>query len=184
MHFKDKTELRRHMRSQVAQLSPAARSAASDVISGKVSSLPYWNEVRTVAAFAALPSEPNLQPLDWACTRTVLLPRIESEHLVFYSVQNAGQLQQGALGIMEPNPTQCVRTDLATADIIFVPGIAFTKSGARLGRGRGFYDRALSTSVTLATSLRIGICFHCQLIPSLPTESHDLPVHYVITEKD
>jgi 5-formyltetrahydrofolate cyclo-ligase len=57
--------------------------------------------------------------------------------------------------------------------------MAFTKCGKRLGRGKGFYDRALAASDS--ESERVGVCFREQVLPELPVEVHDLPMHFLAT---
>lgn len=176
-----KTELRRQSHARLAQISPATKAVAAENIRTHISRLIHWPQTRIVAAYMNLPSEPDLQPLRWAEQHTVLLPRIEGKHLVFYAVQRNEQLQRGSFGIMEPDPTQCEPANFRAAEMIFVPGLAFTTSGQRLGRGRGYYDRILA--VLPPQTLRLGVCFHCQLVKNLPTEPHDHPVHSVLTER-
>ncbi len=64
-------------------------------------------------------------------------------------------------------------------DLILVPGLAFDKSGYRLGYGGGFYDRILGRGL----GLKIGICLRENLWESLPVEPHDERVDYIITEE-
>jgi 5-formyltetrahydrofolate cyclo-ligase len=174
-----KTELRRLMRAQLARISPAAAATASESIRTSIPSLPRWQEARVVAAFAALPGEPDLHPFDWRHSKTILLPRVDGENLVFHAVKDATELKPGAFGVDEPDPAQCPITDPATADIVFVPGLAFTADGHRLGRGRGYYDRLLATLPE--TVLRVGVCFNCQLVDSIPQETHDESVDLVLS---
>jgi len=61
--------------------------------------------------------------------------------------------------------------------ILLIPGIAFSKDGNRLGRGKGFYDQYLSEF----TGIRIGLCYEVQIKENLPTEGHDQRVDYIIT---
>ena len=174
-----KTELRRLMRAQLARISPAAAATASESIRTSIPSLPRWQEARVVAAFAALPGEPDLRPFDWCHSKSVLLPRVEGDHLIFHAVKNPAQLKPGTFGVLEPDPTQCPVADPATADTIFVPGLAFTAEGHRLGRGRGYYDRLLSTLPE--TVVRVGICFAVQMVPAIPEEPHDESVDLVLS---
>jgi 5-formyltetrahydrofolate cyclo-ligase len=59
-----------------------------------------------------------------------------------------------------------------------VPAVAFDKKGRRLGRGKGYYDYFLrSLSKKTAT---VGLAFNFQIVPRLPTLSHDMPVERVI----
>lgn len=62
---------------------------------------------------------------------------------------------------------------------MIVPGVAFTLSGARLGRGKGFYDKYMSQSGFCAST--IGVCYEEQLVPSLPCEPHDITVGEVLS---
>lgn len=160
-------------------MSPAAVGAASESIRQSIPSLPRWQDARVVAAYAALLGEPDLRPLDWIGEKTVLLPRVDGEDLVFHAVTDATLLKSGAFGVHEPDPGQCPIANPATADIVFVPGLAFTADGHRLGRGRGYYDRLLATLPE--TVLRVGVCFHCQLVDSIPQEPHDETVDLVLS---
>lgn len=60
----------------------------------------------------------------------------------------------------------------------FVPGIAFSLHGERLGRGRGFYDRYFNSN----TGLKIGICWTEQILETIPSEAHDAKMDFIITE--
>lgn len=160
-------------------MSPAAAAAASESIREGIPSLPRWQDARVVAAYSALPGEPDLRLLPQAGQRTVLLPRVKGEELVFHAVKDPADLRAGAFGVMEPDPVKCPVFDPREADLIFVPGVAFTAEGGRLGRGRGYYDRLLASLP--ASVLRVGVCFSCQIVDSLPQEAHDQRVDLVLS---
>ncbi|MFH0838613.1 MAG: 5-formyltetrahydrofolate cyclo-ligase [Candidatus Omnitrophota bacterium] len=64
-------------------------------------------------------------------------------------------------------------------DLVLIPGIAFTKAGLRLGRGKGYFDRFLKK---LPQSIeRIGVSFNFQILKTLPISPHDMPVSRVLT---
>jgi 5-formyltetrahydrofolate cyclo-ligase len=174
-----KTELRRLVRAQLARITPAAAATASESIRTSIPSLPSWQDARVVAAFAALPSEPDLRPLDWGRSKSVLLPRVDGENLVFHRVEDTTRLKTGAFGVLEPDPAQCPIADPATASLIFVPGLAFTSDGHRLGRGRGYYDRLLATLP--GSVVRVGVCFAVQMVAAIPEEPHDKSVDLVLS---
>jgi len=175
-----KTELRRSIRAQLARMSPAAVAAASESIRQSILSLPRWQDARVVAAYAALPGEPDVRPLEWVGEKTVLLPRVDGDELVFHAVSDANQLKLGAFGVMEPDLEKCQVTDPREAEIIFVPGLAFTAEGQRLGRGRGFYDRLLASLPPEV--LRVGVCFAEQIVTNIPSEAHDEEVDVVLSQ--
>jgi 5-formyltetrahydrofolate cyclo-ligase len=65
--------------------------------------------------------------------------------------------------------------------IVFVPGLAFDLHGNRLGRGKGWYDRALAS---LGGQARfIALAFEFQIVDEVPTDSWDRKVHHIITER-
>tara|TARA_B100001123_G_scaffold318885_1_gene357447 strand:- start:2462 stop:2971 length:510 start_codon:yes stop_codon:yes gene_type:complete len=81
---------------------------------------------------------------------------------------------KNALNILEPeNPIK-----IKEVDVFLVPGVAFTASGKRLGRGGGYYDKLLSK---YPDTLKIGITFNERIMQDLPTESHDISMDYVFT---
>lgn len=161
-------------------MSPAAVDAASESIRQSIRTLPRWQDARVVAAYAALPVEPDLRPLEWVGEKTVLLPRVDGEDLVFHAVGQANLLRPGAFGVMEPDPAKCPPVDPREAEMIFVPGLAFAADGQRLGRGRGFYDRLLA--VLPPHILRVGVCFRAQIVTRIPREPHDEDVDLVLSQ--
>lgn len=65
-----------------------------------------------------------------------------------------------------------------TPEIILIPGLAFTKTGERLGRGKGYFDRYLEHF----QGIKIGICFECQLVADVMSEQHDVVMDFIVTE--
>ena len=102
---------------------------------------------------------------------------MEGDDLRLLRYTGPDSLRKGAFGIWEPKADGEEAVEGAI-DLIIVPGVAFDAQGHRLGRGRGFYDRLLSSLDTP----KVGICFDFQLVPSVPVESFDHPMDHVITE--
>lgn len=99
-------------------------------------------------------------------------------------------LETGSYNIKEPDVNRTVPLDpkiLAGKKVLcLVPGVAFTKEGWRMGRGKGFYDRALSKlkkeSAEVGFELKtIGISFTTQLVEKLPVEENDVRLDGIIT---
>jgi 5-formyltetrahydrofolate cyclo-ligase len=82
-----------------------------------------------------------------------------------------------------PQPTgpRLPATALSGCRLILAPALAVDRSGTRLGRGGGWYDRALAHAGREA--LVLGVCFPDELLPAgaLPREPHDRPVDGVLT---
>jgi len=85
-----------------------------------------------------------------------------------------GDLEDGPFGILQPSD------DAAEAfpDILFVPGVAFTPGGERLGQGGGHYDRWLAAHPGVPA---FGLAWDCQIVDRLPLERHDARLQGVIT---
>lgn len=91
-------------------------------------------------------------------------------------LKEKGALLRGPYGIREPALKKPV--NLKSVDLVIVPGLAFDKKGARLGRGKGYYDRFLAKLSRHAVTL--GLAYDFQLFPSIPTNQYDVKVHRVI----
>ena len=121
--------------------------------------------------------------------KTIVVPYCEQGQpgacrLGLCRLKELSELERGMYGIEEPN--QNIRAaagrfvDARDVDLVVVPGVAFDRSGRRLGYGRGYYDQLLQR--LRPDTLTIGLAFECQLFPELPHEPHDVPVDMVITE--
>lgn len=64
-------------------------------------------------------------------------------------------------------------------DIALIPGLAFTKAGARLGFGSGYYDKWLTENPAV---YKIGLCYAWQVFQALPEEQHDVRMDLVVSE--
>ena len=171
-----KAELRRALRRS----RPSADSQLAQTAEIR-SHLRDWlatHPARTIATFAALPGEPMLLDLlaDFPDRRWVL-PRVDGETMRFHFADPA-RLATGSFGIQEPPPDAPV-CPTGEIDLFLCPGMAFTTDGIRLGRGKGYYDRALEAAN--AKSTRVGVCFREQILPAIPANPHDVPMDYLAT---
>ncbi len=84
----------------------------------------------------------------------------------------------GPYGVLEPDARHAA-VDPALLDMILVPGAVFDESGARIGMGKGYYDRFLQSA---PQALRVALAFDFQLLSRIPQEPWDRPVHWIVTE--
>jgi 5-formyltetrahydrofolate cyclo-ligase len=131
---------------------------------------PINNEVQTALLFEVAHCQ----------GKRVCYPRVRSESLEFIEVTVVQELRRGCFGVAEPKNGEPL--PVAEIDLLVVPGVAFDRTGHRLGYGKGFYDRGLTRVATVAIS--VGLCFGFQLCDRLPHESHDQPVRFVVTETE
>ena len=178
MILSDKRKVRQAVRAEIAKLPTEERATLSSQIFSKIATLKEVEEASVIALFVSLPDEP--QTADFIeqlllQNRRVVVPRIEGEVMNFYDISEG--VTSGAFGIMEPVATTPIAP--SEIDVMVVPGVAFTQHGARLGRGKGFYDKYLSHNGFRAYT--VGVCYPCQLVEELPTEEHDKLLDLVVS---
>jgi prolyl-tRNA editing enzyme YbaK/EbsC (Cys-tRNA(Pro) deacylase) len=108
-----------------------------------------------------------------------VVPRIESAGNITMRSYDVGHLVRHRLGFDEPGESASV-VDPADLDIVLVPGLAFDRSGGRLGRGKGYYDRFLK-SLPRSTA-RIGVTTDESIVNAVPIHDHDELVDWLATE--
>ena len=160
-------KMRRHSETIVADLL-----LASDLVS----------DCRTILLYASIGSEVGTGQLRRRAAEagmTVLLPRMDEGSKNLSAAGDAPNLERGPMGIYQP-AADAATVDPDRIDVVVVPGIAFDTRGYRLGHGAGYYDRFLAR---LTRTLRIGLTYPCLVVPCLPVEPHDQPVHWILTKE-
>lgn len=151
------------------------------VICERILAHPWFQAANTVMAYCHIPPEPDLTAVLTACLRqgkTLLLPRCgENGEMTAHRMTDFGQLVSGTYGILEPGPDLEVFPP-ERIELILTPGLAFSPQGARLGRGKGYYDRFLPRT----GARTIGICYRSRILRSIPTEIWDRCVDAVISD--
>jgi 5-formyltetrahydrofolate cyclo-ligase len=156
------------------------RAAASAAIAATL--LRRLATVRTFAAYVPEESEPGHGRLPAAYTQLgarVLLPVAPAAGSELGWAVDTGRLAPGRFGLLEPVGPRLGPTAIGTADVVVVPALAVSRNGVRLGRGGGFYDRALTYAREGA--LLVAVVFDDELVDELPVEDHDHHVHAVVT---
>jgi 5-formyltetrahydrofolate cyclo-ligase len=158
-----------------------ARAEAAEAIALQALSVPVVARASRVATYLSMPSEPGTAPLVSALVRngvTVIFPlSLEDHTLAWVAYDPAAPVTETPLGIPEPAGPRLGPDALAECDVVIVPALAVDHAGHRLGRGAGYYDRALA-------DVRVPVCalvFAHELLPEVPHEPHDVPVQMAIT---
>ena len=175
----DKKDLRRTMKQLNRAVDPQKRGCAEAAIFHEVEQLDAFRGARCVAFFAALPDEVSTSETlrRWALEKRVVIPRVAGDEMDFYEYAPE-KMVEGAFGIMEPaaDATLCAPDEI---DLIVVPGVAFTAQGARMGRGRGYYDKYLARRGF--RGVKVGVCYRHQIVADLPLEPHDIVMDRVVS---
>ncbi len=171
---------------------PVADRAAADalLVAGAVS-LATGRAI--VTAYAPMPGEPGGPGLLDALAGvvpTVLLPVLRPDRdLDWAAYAGAGSLAApssppGPSGsLREPTGHRLGPEAVSRADLVFVPAVAVSASGLRLGRGGGSYDRALARARpgTAAGTAVVALLYDGELLDEVPAEPHDERVTAVLT---
>ena len=115
--------------------------------------------VRVLVPVARLDGEGTALPLQWGTYR-------------------AGELIGAGFGLLEPAPPWLPTDAIGAASTVVVPALAVDRSGVRLGRGAGFYDRSLPLADSAARL--IAMVRDAELVDVVPGESHDVPMTHAL----
>ncbi|MBQ7471069.1 MAG: 5-formyltetrahydrofolate cyclo-ligase [Prevotella sp.] len=213
----DKRELRNYIRQQKRQYTSEELRVLSLPIINRLLEHPRIQSAQTILMYHSLPDEVYTHDaLDQLVAegKSVYLPVVVADGLMdIQEYHGRNDLQQGAFHIMEPstphfepqtpnleprtsNLSPLGESEGASLDVAVIPGMAFDKDGNRLGRGKGYYDRFLSSLHTPHSTFHtphstfhtphstppytIGLCFPFQKVEHIPTTPLDIPVEEVL----
>jgi 5-formyltetrahydrofolate cyclo-ligase len=176
-----KRALRSEMFALRRTLTPELRETAGARVAELLAESAEFAAAERIVMVAALASEvPTARIVEaaLAAKKELLWPRAAAAGKLEVV---PGGLHDGfvrdAAGVLAP-PPEVRASRLAPGDLLLVPGVAFTRRGARLGRGGGYYDRLLADA---AGCISVGLAFDIQLVDEIPTDSHDREVSIVVT---
>lgn len=183
----EKRRLRAELRAARRALDGAALARAADAVAAAARALPELAGARTVAGYVACDGEVDVTALlDDARARgaAILLPRcLAGGGLELVAASSDDELVCGSRGnVREPRGAAVDPAAASTPAVILVPSVALDRSGMRLGRGGGDYDRLLPVLRALGWTV-VGVCHAAQLVERLPAESHDQRVDVVLTDE-
>jgi 5-formyltetrahydrofolate cyclo-ligase len=174
------------------RLLAARRAVADDVRAHEARSLTEHlaavvSSDSTVCAYAPVGTEPgSIEMLDALLKRAVrvLLPIArttpdDAPVALQWGEYRPGHLVTGRFGLLEPTEPRLPAPTVAEADVVLVPALAVDRTGVRLGRGRGFYDRTLIHRDPRARL--IAVIRDQELLDELPREPHDVAMTHALT---
>lgn len=168
-------------------LSPEEVHSASHIIATKLLNDEVWRRARSVALYSSIKNEVSTDSLlrqAWQEGKQVLLPRciLSGEpELEFALCRGWEELVVGPFGILEPDYKRCIAVSgKSLPELIVVPAVGLTSFGARLGYGKGYYDKLLSKP-GWDQIVRVALVYQSQIVEFNPSIS-DVPMHGYITE--
>lgn len=184
-----KSQLRSEFLKKRDAMSEQEIEEKSKIIQMRLFNEDIFKEAETILLYASYGSEPQTAEIFNRAVndgKKVAFPKcINSDDecfMEFYEVSSLSMLKAGYKGILEPDTDSNELTKVSyTADLCIVPGCVFTRSGHRIGYGKGYYDRAISSGVAKKYA---GITYKSQLTHKFETEETDMCVDCVITEEN
>lgn len=159
-------------------MSEALKRELSNTICKNILDFNLFKSAACVALYFPVRSEVDILPLTAVKGKYFVFPKVVENDLFFSHAEYPDGFMIGSFGIPEPATGKYL--DFGEIDLFFVPGIAFDKSGYRLGYGKGFYDRLISKHAQIIT---LGICYNDFLLKGLQVEPWDTRVNYMVTDQ-
>lgn len=177
-----KEEIRKEVRGKKRILSKDARKVWDDSIRKSILESENYQQATAVFVYTSYNQEVDtLQVIDASIAqgKLVAVPKVIGKEIAFCRIESREQLELGYQGIMEPKSTSIVEPTKST--IMLLPGLAFDRSGNRIGYGGGFYDRYLSKYSFSPMSL-VALAYDFQVYDSfVAMEDTDQRIHQIIT---
>ena len=189
-----KSVLRKRVKSEASRVSMEERTRQSQSVTRQLLALPQYQRSQRVSVYLNMPDEVQTGDIVADLLRAgkqCFIPRYESsssnmEMVRLYSLADLAALPTTKWNIQQPALTERREEALQTGglDLILMPGLAFSRSGHRLGRGRGYYDRYLTRcrEAQGRPPVTVALAFRQQVVEEVPVEETDVPVDVVLCD--
>ncbi|KAI0247721.1 5-formyltetrahydrofolate cyclo-ligase [Lactifluus subvellereus] len=201
-----KRALRRSITSTLRALSHDDVGTQSSAIVGRVLSAPWFSKATTISCYLSMPTgEVDTSAIVTAILnsgKNLFVPKVDPtlpggmDLLRIQDEDDLRSLPSGVWGIKEPTfqyretpRMKATDEDSHPLDVILIPGVAFDRSLGRLGHGKGYYDRFLSSYSSLALArghpkpLFVGLALREQVLDAgqVPVGTKDVSVDMAVT---
>lgn len=181
----DKRDYRKQVQENLARMTYQTYRERSFNLARQLLQEPSIKKASTIAL--TLSNQPEVDTTFiiehfWLLNKKVVVPKCnpEDRSMQFYKIDSFAETERVYKNILEPIPEITQLVDKEEIDVIVVPGVVFDRQGYRIGFGGGYYDRFLMGY----SGKRISLAFEEQLLNEVPRESHDVPVHILLTDNE
>lgn len=177
-----KRELRAGIRADRLAMSEDRRASARAGLTARLIDLARTREARSFSCFLPTRSEPDTRGfLEWAEAQALemLLPSSRADGTLDWIRPSGEGTVRGAHGIDEPIGKVVDPRAVENVELMLIPAAAVDLRGNRLGWGRGYFDRTLSSMARRPDVF--AVVFDHEVLDRLPAESHDVPITGVVT---
>lgn len=184
----DKKALRKEMLEKRSQLSLQEIKEKSKTITNSLLNLNEYNKSQFIFTFISFKDEVDTHEIiksslkkDKRIGVPITVP--EKKQLKVSEIMDFdNELELSYYDILAPKEKNIRIVAPELIDLVLVPGIIFDRRGYRVGYGGGYYDRFFSKLDK--NVLKIGLCYDMQIQSNVPRDSYDIPVDYILTEKE
>ena len=178
-----KKQLRKKMKELLSSQSVEECKKKSQSMAVSLGAISDYSRANVILLYVSTGQEVSTRELiteALANGKRVVIPAVdpETEIVTLHEIGSLEELEPGYMGIPEPRNSKTVFSS-AEVECAVVPGLAFDAKGNRLGRGKAMFDKLLSRM----KCLKIALAFEFQVLESVPSLPHDVPVDIVITEE-
>ena len=162
--------------------SRVGREPATGPLTANLLELVSRLKAKSVATYISFGTEPSTTAFISALLNNgieVLVPKVLQDGTLSWFKWDGVSAVTSNLGMLEPDASKLTQVSVSHAELLIIPSLAVDRSGNRLGRGKGFFDRELEQ---LGSNRVYAVCFEDEFLESLPSEVHDQRVSGVVTE--
>lgn len=138
----------------------------------------YYHIFLSIAKHKEINTEYLLQII-FGKDANVVVPKVKDTELKHYLLTDSTKLKLSKWGI--PEPEKGIEIGAEHLDVVFMPLLAYDKTGNRIGYGKGFYDKFLSAC--RPETLKIGLSFFEPEDQNIEASKHDIKLDYCVTPK-
>ena len=174
----DKKLLRQQIRQKKREMTEEEIVSAGQYLADKFYATEQYRQAKTVYGYLSYNQEVRTVPMLQRALddgKKVAVPKVYGDEMKFIYMTDLSAVEKSDMGIPEPIADGPVGDDPNA--LVLMPGLAFTVTGDRMGYGGGYYDKFLAAEPDHPT---VALCYEFQIVESLPTQEHDIPVDVVL----
>ena len=185
-------DIRKQLRVKRRSLSPQLQNSASEQLASYLCNESVFIDAQKIGFYIANDGEidpaavmASAENLNKQCFLPIVGPN-KTNNLYFGPFDANTKLKPNRYGILEPSFDEGKIVFPQSLDVLFMPLVGFDRQGNRIGMGGGYYDRALAFMKEQETSslTLVGLAHSIQEIPQISSQSWDIPLHLIATEKE
>lgn len=184
-----KCALREVIKQKLKQLTEQDMKLQSAIIHRKVICSDIFKNSKRISIFLSMKDEVNTYPVVQSMLemgKQCFIPNCDGTDMImvpFKSFEEEKTFTKSHFGVNQPAKFEPDQDANLTGglDLMFMPGLGFSKEGHRLGRGKGYYDKYLEICAKTGKMPKtIALIFKEQLLDHIPTGEHDMSVDFLL----